>query len=586
MVNETKSSNRTLLIVLAVGALALALVVGIIIVTLVLGGDESGEGAAVAKSAELMPQSTLSFGTFNPHLDQAKNFEVIDKAWGQNPLIKMGLLELVSSMKEGGLDYETDIAPWLGDEISFGMMGDFSALMLQGVEMGLDGIPDQIPQMGEMSEIPEFIIAVATKEQAASDKFLDKLRSEVERDGTVLQETEYEGIKIIHSAGTESEPSVAYASMDDFVVLAVGGLESMQAVIDTKGGDSLADNENYKDVMAKLPPDQIGYGYLDTETLIDAMLQAVGSELEDIPADLFDPDSLKAFKGVGFSVGFESNGLRFDSVVVYDKTALPENMPGTQASSGKTAGRVPSSALLYLSSSGLGSVVQIGLDAIMAMPDQPADLDEQLSMVTAMLGVSVEDLIEMLSGEFGLAITHDSNGIAGDPSIPVGASFLIEAEDEAKFEQLLNSLATLLTFGAEMEFPKETISGVEVMTVPDPSTGNLIVGWGVGEGYLAIGSSKELLEAAFGGGGETLSDAATYKAATEPLPENSAGVFFVNLEGLLKIVGEAMSPWDRESFDQALPFFAPIKAISAAIETFDKDKDSASGTLFILIESE
>jgi hypothetical protein len=137
-----------------------------------------------------------------------------------------------------------------------------------------------------------------------------------------------------------------------------------------------------------------------------------------------------------------------------------------------------------------------------------------------------------------------------------------------------------------MEFPKETINDVEVMTIQDPFSGNLIAGWGVGKGFFAIGTSKELLEAAFGGGGEKLANAAIYRSATDPLPTENGGVFFVNLEGLLEIADEAMSPNERASFDEARSILGPVKAMSAAMEALDKSKDFASGTFFVLIEDE
>ena len=72
MVDETKSSNRTLVLALAVGAILLTVVVGILIVVMVLGRDGSGEGAATADSAKFMPDDTLVFAAFNPHLDQVR----------------------------------------------------------------------------------------------------------------------------------------------------------------------------------------------------------------------------------------------------------------------------------------------------------------------------------------------------------------------------------------------------------------------------------------------------------------------------------------------------------------------------------
>jgi hypothetical protein len=494
-------------------------------------------------------------------------------------------------MQEEGLDYKADIEPWLGDEIAFSIGSDFFAALdgsiddtFAEIEGALSGETSPSPAAGAMPAVPEFTLAVATTKPDESDKFLDKLRAEAD---TTWTDKEYKGVNIAYfEPESDEEVGAAYATIGDFVVLTAGGLETMQEIIDVQDGDNLAGNQDYQNVLDKLPSDQIGYGYIDAGAYLESMMELAGPELAELPVDLFNPDQLEAVKGAGFSVGLESNGLRFDFVATYDKEALPEEMPGAQAGSGRSAGRVPASTLLYLSGSGLGSVIQMGLDAVQAMPDQPEDLDEQLEMMTAMLGVSVEEMIDMLSGEFAIAVTHNPAGIGGDPSIPVGASFLIEAKDVEKFQRLINSVSSLLSLGAEMEFPKETLNDVEVQTIPDPSSGNLMVGWGVGEGYFAIGTSTEMLEAAFGGGGEKLDATATYKAALEPLPEKTSGVFFVNLEGVLKIVVESMGERDRESFEETRPLLAPVKAISAAAEAVDKDKDSVSGTFFMLIENE
>ena len=134
MAEESRSSNRTLIIVLAVGALVLALGVGIIAAAVILGGEDAAEGE-VAQSAALMPEDTFMFAAFNPHLDQAENFEVIEKVWGDSPLIETGLGEILSSMEKDGVSYKDDIEPWLGDEISFGMMGDLAGMMFLGVDI-------------------------------------------------------------------------------------------------------------------------------------------------------------------------------------------------------------------------------------------------------------------------------------------------------------------------------------------------------------------------------------------------------------------------------------------------------------------
>lgn len=588
MVEESKSSNRTLIIVLAVAALVLALGVGIVAAVVILGGDDTAEGAEPAQAANIMPEDTLVFASFNPHLDQAENYEVIKGVWGDNPIIQMGLAEMLSSMEKDGFSYKEVIEPWLGDEISFGMLGDLTGLMFLGVESSF-GIPGQPSQTGEMPEVPQFVVAIAIKDGGDPTELLNDLRARAEQEGTNWQETDYKDVRIVHSeADQEGNPGLAYATINDFLVLAVGGLEPMQAVIDARDGTNLADIQEYQDALAKLPAGQIGYGYVDIGAYMDAFMQAAGSELAGVAPELIDPQQYEAFRSAGFSAGFEPNGLRVDFVTLYDKDALPDNVLGAQAISDGTANRVPASTLVFLAGSGLGDQVQNVLDAVKAMPGQPEDLDEQLQMMTALLGVSWEELIEMLSGDFGLAIAPDPAGIAGDPSVPIGVSFMLEAEggNADGFKDLVNSISALLTLSGEMELESKTISGVEVTMIPDPFSGEPVAGVGVGGGYFVIATSEELLEAAFSDGGDKLAGATTYQDALAPLPETRSGLFFMDLDGFLAFMQANMDPTERESFAQASPVLEPIKSISAAAEPFDDSKDSMSGVLFFLIESE
>jgi hypothetical protein len=589
MVEESKSSNRTLIIILAVVALVLAVGAGIVAAAVVLS-DDSGEAAESAQAAAMMPEDTSMFMSLNPHLDQAENYEVIENAWGDNPLIKMGLAEMLGSMEKDGFSYEDDIQPWLGDEMSFGMMGDLSELMLQGTEMSFSGIPDEPAQMGEMPAIPQFVIAVATTDPTASTAFMEQLRAKSVEEGVIWQDTDYQGVQIAHSEAVSlDEPPVAYATVGDFLVVAVGGLEPMQAVIDTQAQDgrNLADdNQSYKDVMEKLPAGEIGYGYFDIGAFMDAFLEAAESELADMAPGLLDAEQYQAFKGAGFSAGLEPNGLRVNFVTLYTPDALPEDMAGTEAISEETVKRAPASTLVFFAGNGLGAQIQQVLDAVKAMPDQPEDLDEQLQMMTGLLGVSMDELIEMLSGDFAVAVAPDPAGLGGDPEIPIGASFVVKAADEAQFQKLINSVSALASLGGEMELGETTVNGVKVVTIPGQTSEDVFGGAGVGEGYFAIGTSEELLEAAFDGDVARLDSDAIYQDAVAPLPGERSSLFYMNLDSLLALVEDSLDPMEQESFSQANPLLEPVKAISAAAEPLDRSKGWMSGMFFVLIDSE
>jgi len=595
MASESKSSNRNLFIILSVAALVLVVAAGAVIVAIVLGRGDSGEGASIAESAKLMPNDTLGYFAFNPHLDQVKNFDAIEKVWGNNPLLEKGLAKMLNSMQEEGLDYEADIQSWLGDEVAVAVGAGALATMSGSFDTSFDQLGDALAggsveaPMDQMQDVPvpEFIIVAATKDTSASDSFLDKLKAEAEKQGNAWQETVYNGVEILFlEPESEGEPGVAFATVDNYVVLAAGGPESIQAVIDAKDGSHLAENQNFQDVMDKLPADQAGYGYLDMNAYMDAMLQAMGPALAELPTELLNPEQWDAVKGVGVSFGFETNGLRVDFVSVYDQNTVPESPMMAQAIANVAAERIPADALFYVSGSGLGGMVQTMMDAVKAMPDQPEDLDEQLQLITAMLGVSFDELIEMLSGEFALAVTSDPAGLGGDPSMPVGVSFLLEAKDEAKFQNLLNSVSGLLKLSGEMDLTKGTVAGVEVMMIPGFTSSDPVAGLGVGNGFFAIATNEGLLEAAFGGDVAKLSNDPTYQTVLGQLPKEVSGILFMNMEEMMGIVTQAMGPSYLESFEEAQSFFGPIKAIGAGVESFSNDRDSAAGTLFILIESD
>jgi hypothetical protein len=585
MESTSQSRNQRRTTYLAIGALGIALVAAAFLLVSILQGG-SGADINVAQSAKLMPADSFSFTAFNPHLDQAKNFNVL-KAWVDNAQIQQALAEMQSSMQAAGIDYRTDIQPWLGDEVGLGMDPE----MLSSVFMAGERMENALSGEFDAAQAPQMTIALATKDKGASDQFLAKLRAKAEEQvEMVLKETEYKNIPVVYSEPqSQGEPGFAYATVGDFVVITVGGLEPMQAAIDAWEGDNLTTNQNYKDVLDKLPAEQMGYGYLDMAAYTGALSQAAATEMADLPADLYDTGQFEAIKAVGYSAGLASDGIQVDFVAVYDKAALPEQLAAIGAIAGKTAERAPGDTLFYVSGSGLDQFLKMGLDMAKSMDEGSGELDEQLEMGTAMLGLSMDDLIGMLSGEYAVMVAPDPSGLGGDASMPVGVGVLLEAQDQEKFEKLLNSVNTLLAFDGETALSEETINGVNVVTMANPDGSGMVAGWGVGNGFFAGGTNDQLLQAAFGGASERLVDNALFKAATKNLPSQYASLSFVNVEGLLDTMSRALptvAGGEEQSFDEARPLLDPIKAIAAATEPFSTSKTWSSGKIFFLIKTE
>ena len=593
MIEETQSSNRSLTL-LAIGALVLALVVvGAVLAVTFFGKGDSGQGVTV-ESAKLMPPETLFFLSMNPDLPAAENFEVIRKAWGDIPEFAEVVDDWPAALFKDakGLDYQADIGSWLGDELAFGMTGDIAELFLAGVEMSSSSISGDVPQLEDLPELPQFIIAAATTDTAASDKFLDKLRAETEGDGTTPQETEYKGIKIVHFEPDSGEDyGIAYATVDGFVVLTVGDLASIQAVIDAKDGDNLSGSDAYKKTVGALPEDSVLIGFVNAGPMAEALsgsLEQMYSELGLGVAGLAELgtaniEQVEAAQGVGFALGFDPQGIRFDFAYVYDKDALPETMLST-ANPNRALEHAPAGTLIYVSGVDVGGVLKQLLEFAQAQPGaEMEDFDESMQMMEAQLGLKLDDIYEALSGEFSLAVTQSTAGLMGDTSAPIGLLLQLENKSPETFEQLTN-LVALALMGSDDGSELETIdvNGVSVTLLNDP-LGRTWLGWGLSDDFFALATSRELIETAFNGGAKLGADA-TFKAATAPLPKENTGYFYLDVARTMEMVYQAMSRSDRASLDEARPVLEPIKAIGGASEPMSRDKDIATGTLFILIE--
>jgi hypothetical protein len=385
----------------------------------------------------------------------------------------------------------------------------------------------------------------------------------------------------------QGDYDVAYATVDNYVVLAGGGLEVMQAVIDAKDGDNLAGTELYTKVVDKLPSGSLGFGYANAGPLMETFMSALedapdmgASELEMMGA--MGMDQAEAFQGGGFSFGFEPNGIRFDAVSVYDKDALPEAAL-SEIVPNETLNHVPDDTLIFLSSTGLGSALQGILDMAASMPDAGAeDLDESMDMLESQLGLKMDDVFNALSGEFSLALTRDS-GLLGDPSIPMGLLVQFENKDPDTFEQIMNLAGlAILSLGEDIDVDESDIGEVSVTLVNGPD-GTTMVGWGLSEEFFTLGTSQSLLEVAFEGG-DTLADDETFKATTALLPKKNSGYAYMNLADSLDLIYMMMSDSEKADFDEARDVLGPVKAIGAAGEPITREKDSSMSTFFILLE--
>ncbi len=165
-----------------------------------------------------------------------------------------------SVLANTSLDYERDVKPWVGDEISVAVTN-------------LD-----IDRDSKNGQQPGYLIAVATKDAQKSREFLDLLFTKRAIAGTELAIEQYNGVKLI---GENPRPQVEKSSSataktalsgavvgDSFVLFANHPQVLKEAITNVQAPElNLSSSSKYQQALAQLPAQKIGLAFLNYPSL-------------------------------------------------------------------------------------------------------------------------------------------------------------------------------------------------------------------------------------------------------------------------------------------------------------------------------
>jgi hypothetical protein len=198
------------------------------------------------------------------------------------------LRELVDEQlaeESGGLTWEKDFAPWLGEEAGI-WAADLAA------------------------DTPDFAVIVQTTDVDAAKAAVQRFKQAGDETFT---KRSYSGVD--YEVSTEGS---AVGFVDDFLVLASESAFKRTADM-AEGGDSLADSDRYTDTLDELDDNRLGSFYFDTKLLMDAAL----AEDPESAAQLEQFKSILPFDKIGPTAGSlqaDGDSIAIDTVT----TGLPE----------------------------------------------------------------------------------------------------------------------------------------------------------------------------------------------------------------------------------------------------------------------
>lgn len=511
-------------------------------------------------AANMMPADTPLYLGMSLNLQNQAGYQNLEKIYLDNPDVQDALDELMADFEaETSINFESDIQPWLGTEAA----------------LALSSITDL-----EDIESADIMLAISTRDLAASEAFLQKLRDQEAEDGRPFEQGDYQGVSYWFYEPESEFDTPAYTTIfNDFVIWATSK-ESMFNAIDRveSGGQSLADDSNFQAAIETLPNNGAFFAFFDWTALADVMLQETPVELE--PEQM---SQLRAFQSVGMALTLQPNGLQIDTAIQFDPEMLTGaaqaalNRPPT---ANQILNRIPANAIGFFNSYDLHSTWQQTREGLAANPD----FEQQLVDVENEIGLNLdEDIFGWMTGEFTLVVTEAEPSDEFAP--PLGGYLLIGTQDVNLAQDKIAKLVDFLNQEMFVEFESRTIGDHEMQVIADPFTESIMGGYGFWDDYFVAGYLEDALSAAFGAPTNPVTNSPHFIAVSDRLPDPNYGYFYIDADAVQRLVEAEMSEFDREEYESNVrPFVEPLRAFGLA--SGSPQDGIQTVTMFLLITEE
>jgi hypothetical protein len=520
--------------------------------------------------ARIVPADTVALVSVSPSLWQLPQLRNAENLQGGlvafAPLVALpGVIQLVNRVDlylplDLEIEPATDILPWIGREVSVAILPEDSGLSDGRFDCAQCGRLHQA-RLSSVYNGPPIVLAAATRNQAASDAFINKVRAQWEREGVQFADSLYQGIPVMVIVEPR-DMSLAMATFNDLVVIATD-LTSLQETIDRaqgQGGQVLSESFVFQEMLDNLKGNRLAYLYLDVPQLITA-----------IPAQE-RPWQLQALQNAGVAASLTSQGVRLDYALYYDENHLSPLQTAWlahSASPNRLVERTPHDTWLYLSGQNLAMLWQT-----FETPEMRETLRElEVEVGLKQLGIdSTTDIVSQLSGEFALAVTSAAMGFNNDEVRPPELLAMVHVADERAMADTLDSLQAANTY-----FVQDEIDNVPVRLAGERDEQSM--GYGFIENLLLIGSSWNVLAQAIRADGDSLADNELFQRAIGPLPDKNHGYFYLDIAASYDLLEEILTE-DIVGGEVRL-FLEDIQAISLAVAPMD-DKYVQHGTFYVV----
>jgi hypothetical protein len=450
-------------------------------------------------TAQLVPADAGFYFALNTDLSSEQwisTFNLIKKLGNEDP---EG--ELREGAEESGVDWENDVAPFLGGN---------AAVYVRGIDlMNFD-----------------FSGAVIFRAKNAG-----RVMQVLEDQAGVWDEHTYSGVEYLELG------LMGYAArLDEHVVIAYDEA-SLFEVIDVHTGKtpSLAGVEDFQRLRDELTKNFLGFMYMSSENMLgdfwldDPLIRAALEESGT--SDL-------VLKPAAWVLGANKAGFEFQAASIGDAGVVSPMLAPRQS---RFASLVPGTTAVFFSTTGLAQTWEAVVDQARDQIDDAIaegsegeyrSLDEALREAGSELGVdSVEDVIRLFRGELAVTLWFPT----GDEDEPEGA--LLAEVNEAEARPILEAIVRKNSVGQP---ETRQVGGVE-MTVAMDDEGEPLA-YAFKEDYVVIGTVAGVEAVLLLGNEPPLSALNRYRETVDAMPTGLGSFMYLNMSTVLSLATGGVLP--------------------------------------------
>ena len=508
-------------------------------------------GSKPENTAQYFPDDVLAYSwmTLNPGGGQRAEmldiWERFDELDGFHDAVQDLLEEL---REETDIDFEEDILPWIGPDMSAALLdiGSFD---------------------------PSAVAIVGVRDASAAADFMDLLIDYGEEEGSdFIDDSEGD-----FDVWLEEDGDGAFALSNKWLVVASDedSLFDTLDMISGDGGKSLADNPNFQEAQAALPGRRFASVYADVEGMVDEFGSTFGGAGFGMMTAGVNPFDIEPPEWVAMSFQWVDRGLVVDTVsptttdfgleiADLDNPArvLPDDTLGFVASAfdpsvdnwRNALGDYPVGDLWFLAEAldeidyGLSD---FGVGGLTVDPDDSlADvLDTVIDVVANATGVDLElDFIDYLGGEIIIGVREfDFQEVADDPetnAVDAMAMLSYRSDNKLDLQDTMDVVVELVeeySFGAVSADPVDVGAEDDAIVLKLDALGFSDIAYSPGyvlhDGYMTLASTEDALVTIVdvqNGDADSLTSDGEYQRAIAHISGNRQGMGYVNFQLIIQ----------------------------------------------------